>query len=92
MDLTAATYSGDLPQDVFPAGRSILIGSASQNYLAADDFNGLPRGGAVDIGAYRWEAGGNLGWTLSEGFKQKPMFFMDGFESGETSAWSSTNH
>jgi hypothetical protein len=90
-DLTAATYSGHLPQDVFPSDRSLLAASGDPSYLAADDFNGLPRGGAADIGAYRWEAGGNPGWDLAEGFKKFPTFFLDGFESADTSAWSITH-
>ena len=87
-DLVAASYSGDLPQEVFPTDRSLLVGSANPSYLAVDDFNGLPRNSAADVGAYRWEVGGNPGWQLSREFKQPPGFFRDGFESADTSGWS----
>ncbi len=90
LDLVAASYSGDLPQDVFPSAAGLLVGTASPTYLAADDFNGVPRSGSADIGAYRWVSGGNPGWTLAEAFKQLFPIFQDGFESGDKSYWSAT--
>ena len=79
LDLESASYSGSLPQDVFPTVGSILVGAASPTYLDLDDFNGLPRSGAPDIGAYRWAPGGNPGWTLAEDFKELVSIFTRGF-------------
>ena len=88
LDLSAASYSGDLPQDAIPATISQLVGSASPLYLATDDFNGRQRGGAADVGAYLWQADGNPGWTLAAEFKALLLIFLEGFESGDLSQWS----
>lgn len=90
LDLSAASYSGDLPQDAFPATVSQLVGSASPLYLATDDFNGRQRGGAADVGAYLWQADGNPGWTLAAEFKALLLIFLEGFESGDLSQWSAS--
>ncbi len=89
-DLTAASYSGQLPQDVYPKDAPRLVSGASMAYLAGDDFNALDRGRENDIGAYKWVPGGNPGWLLSASFKQLPAIFLDGFEFGDTSAWSTS--
>jgi uncharacterized protein (TIGR03382 family) len=65
-DLVAATFSGDVPNDVFPKAGGKLVGAADAMFLAADDFNGSPRSGSLDVGAYRFDAGGNPGWPLAE--------------------------
>ena len=90
LDLVAASYSGQLPQDIFPGGGSLLVGAASPTYLAVDDFNSLLRQGSADIGAYQWNPGGNPGWTLAEEFKELLLIFLEGFESGNLSNWSSS--
>lgn len=92
LDLVAASYSGHLPQDVFPAVGSLLMGAANPTYLALDDFNGLSRLGAADIGAYRSHPDGNPGWTLAEDFKELLLIFLEGFESGDLSGWSKSLH
>lgn len=89
LDLVAASYSGVLPQDVFPTVGSVLVGAANPAYLAPDDFNGLPRSRELDAGAYLWAAGGNPGWTLAEDFKVLASIFLEDFESGDLSNWSS---
>jgi hypothetical protein len=66
------------------------VGAASPTYLAVDDFNGLLRQGSADIGAYQWNPGGNPGWTLAEEFKELLLIFLEGFESGNLSNWSSS--
>lgn len=71
-DFVAASYSGALPNDVFPAAGSALIGAADAAHLAEDDFNGTQRAGALDVGAYKFDASGNPGWTFAEGFKDAP--------------------
>lgn len=68
-DLQAASY-GALPQEVFPSEVSRLIGAADPAYLVENDFNATPRADAPDVGAYKWNAGGNPGWKLGETFKQ----------------------
>ena len=88
LDLVAASYSGQLPQDVFPAAASLLVGAASTAYLASDDFNGRLRGGAADVGAYLWQPDGNPGWALAEDFKRLLTIFLDGFETADISRWS----
>lgn len=71
-DFVAATYSGGVPNDVFPAMGGLLVGAADATFVVVDDFNGTPREGAADIGAYRYDDAGNPGWVLSEAFKDAP--------------------
>ncbi|MEX1310311.1 MAG: right-handed parallel beta-helix repeat-containing protein [Candidatus Sulfomarinibacteraceae bacterium] len=89
-DLVDASYSGALPQDVFPANGSGLVGAADPSWRAGEDFNLAPRGSADDIGAYRAAGGGNPGWELTAGFKPSRWVFDDGFELGSTADWSAT--
>ena len=78
-DFSAASFSGQPPQDLVPAsGR--LVGSADAATLAVDDFNAIARFPRVDVGAYRNDPAGNLGWQLQPGFKQMDRIFADGFE------------
>jgi hypothetical protein len=91
VDLVDASYSGALPQDVFPASGSGLVGAADPAWRAVEDFNLAPRGPADDIGAYRAAGGGNPGWELAAGFKPSRWIFDDGFELGTTADWSSSS-
>jgi MYXO-CTERM domain-containing protein len=68
-DFVAAMYSGAPPNDVFPKTGSHLVGTADNAFLAMDDFNGTSRDGALDAGAYKYDAAGNPGWVLASGFK-----------------------
>jgi hypothetical protein len=68
-DFVSASFEGAPPMDVFPAVGSALQGAGSATYVPADDFNGTPRNGAADAGAYTFSAGGNPGWTLAPEFK-----------------------
>ncbi|MEJ7728598.1 MAG: right-handed parallel beta-helix repeat-containing protein [Polyangiaceae bacterium] len=68
-DFVSASYAGAPPMDVFPANGSALVGAGDPRYAATDDFNGTPRDGTADVGAYRFDAAGNPGWTLDGGFK-----------------------
>ncbi len=90
-DLVAASYSGGLPQDVFPAAVSGLTGAADPTWLAPQDFNLARRGLPGDIGAYRAAAGVNPGWTLAASFKPARWIFDDGFELGSTADWSAAS-
>ena len=78
-DFSAASFSGQPPQDLVPAsGR--LVGSADAATLAVDDFNAIARFPTVDVGAYRNDPAGNQGWQLQAGFKEMDRIFADGFE------------
>jgi len=79
-DFVAASYSGVPPQNVLPRLR--LPGSADVTWLPADDFDGVPRGASLDVGAYRARASDLPDWTLQAGFKQLQAIFADGFEAG----------
>ena len=68
-DMLNANYSGIPPIDVFPTVDGALIGAGSLNFAVIEDFNGTPRSGTVDAGAYSFQAGGNPGWQIGEGFK-----------------------
>ena len=69
-DFVAASYSGAVPNDVFPTADSALTGWADTAHLSAHDFNGTSRTGRGDVGAYAFAAEGNLGWPLQAGFKE----------------------
>jgi hypothetical protein len=68
-DFVAAHYNGAPPVDVFPKDASALIGNGATAYITKEDFNGIARHGVADAGAYRFQSGGNPGWTLGAGFK-----------------------
>jgi MYXO-CTERM domain-containing protein len=72
-DFVAASYAGAPPMDVFPKSGSALIGAGDAAHVATDDFNGTPRNGVADAGAYTFDASGNPGWPLGEGFKDAPI-------------------
>jgi MYXO-CTERM domain-containing protein len=57
---------------VFPASGSALVGVADVAHLVVDDFNATARDGQADVGAYKFDADGNPGWTLGPGFKDLP--------------------
>lgn len=68
-DFVAAHYNGEPPIDLFPRAGSVLVGAGDVAHVTTADFNGNPRNGVADVGAYRYEAGGNPGWTLAPAFK-----------------------
>jgi len=68
-DLVAGSYSGPPPIDAFPSPGSALIGAGIPSYVTATDFNGNPRNGIADAGAYKFDDNGNPGWTITSGFK-----------------------
>jgi hypothetical protein len=87
-DLVAASYTGALPQDVFPAAGSGLAGSGDPGWRIDGDFNLHRRAATDDIGAYRAAGGVNPGWALASDFKPARWIFDDGFELGSTVEWS----
>ena len=68
-DMISAGYSGSPPINPFPAPGSALIGAGNAAYVPATDFNGTPRNGSPDVGAYAYAPGGNPGWSIAAGFK-----------------------
>ena len=70
-DFVRAHTDGAPPIDVFPREGSALIGAGSSDYAIELDFNGIARQGTLDAGAYRFQPGGNPGWKLAAGFKQR---------------------
>jgi parallel beta-helix repeat protein len=68
-DFVNGHYNGAPPIDLFPTPVSALRGAGSSTYVTPEDFNGTSRAGVADAGAYKYDAGGNPGWTLGAGFK-----------------------
>ncbi|MGB5284331.1 MAG: right-handed parallel beta-helix repeat-containing protein, partial [Polyangiales bacterium] len=66
IDFVGASFTGAPPMNVFPTPAGALAAARSPVHVVADDFNGTPRAGAADIGAYRFSSDGNPGWELAE--------------------------
>ena len=69
IDLVAGNYSGPPHIDAFPSPSSALIGAGIASYVTATDFNGIPRNGIADVGAYKFNDNGNPGWMIFSEFK-----------------------
>lgn len=69
IDMVAGNYVGAPPVDTFPSPGSALINAGDAAYVTATDFNGTPRNGSADAGAYKFGNNGNPGWTITSGFK-----------------------
>ena len=75
-DMVNGNYAGAPPIDPFPTDASALTGAGVSAYTTPFDFNGNPRSGSSDAGAYHYQAGGNPGWIIGEDFKNgaaRPM-------------------
>lgn len=70
-DFINANYNGGPPIDLFPRTGGALVASGSSTYSAEFDFNATARSGTRDVGAYKYVASGNPGWTLQAGFKPR---------------------
>jgi len=68
-DFVNGNFNGAPPIDLFPKASSALIGAGTTQYVTDLDFNGTTRSGSRDAGAYKYQAGGNPGWTLAASFK-----------------------
>ena len=77
-DFFGASLSGTPPQNLIPKG-SLLPGMANAMPLPIDDFDGHPRSGHLDIGAYGANTAGTPGWTIQGAFKVLDEIFFDGF-------------
>lgn len=69
MDFVGANFGNTVPNDVFPSAGSALPAAGDAAHVVTDDFNGTLRQGAADVGAYKFDPGGNPGWVLQAGFK-----------------------
>jgi hypothetical protein len=70
-DFVQAHFRGAPPIDVFPKSGSALVGGGDAAHVTADDFNGTPRDGRADAGAYAYSATGNPGWRIAPAFKRR---------------------
>lgn len=68
-DFGGGHYGGAPPIDLFPAAGSALAGAGAAGHVTEFDFNGTPRGGVADAGAYAFDPDGNSGWKLAADFK-----------------------
>ncbi|MEL7296099.1 MAG: right-handed parallel beta-helix repeat-containing protein [Pseudomonadota bacterium] len=68
-DTVGGNYNGAPPLDVFPSTGSALINGGDTTYVVSTDFNGTPRAGSADAGAYRFDSDGNPGWQITADFK-----------------------
>jgi hypothetical protein len=68
-DFVDAHFNGTPPIGLFPGNDSALVGNGDSRYVTEQDFNGTSRDGNADAGAYRFDPGGNPGWTLAADFK-----------------------
>jgi len=68
-DFVNGHYNGTPPIDPFPSPGSALIAAGDAAHATAVDFNGTPRSGTPDAGAYAYDPNGNPGWQIAAGFK-----------------------
>ena len=59
--------------NAFPAIGSKLIAAGNVNHQPGIDYNLNTRAGSNDAGAYVFDAAGNSGWEVGEGFKFVPV-------------------
>ena len=64
-------------RDAFAIAGSTLIGAGDPAFVTDVDFNGTPRNGKLDVGAYVYDPSGNPGWQVTSGFKD-PVGFPSG--------------
>ncbi len=87
-DFVSAGYGGTPPVDVFPKTGAALLGTGAAPHVAADDFEGRPRNGVADVGAYAFAAG-PPSWAITAGFKSvvaSPEPSGDGGTNGGSSS------
>lgn len=90
-------------RSVYPRAGSRLIDAGSAAHVTSIDFNGTPRTGTPDAGAYNYSTAQNPGWTVVAGFKnvsQQPALPTLTFSGNPLSVstggstqltWSTTN-
>jgi hypothetical protein len=65
-------------RNLYPAPGSKLIDAGNAAYAPPDDFNGTPRTGTPEAGAYSWTQNANPGWPVTPGFKVPIDMLVDG--------------
>jgi parallel beta-helix repeat protein len=65
-------------RNVYPSANSKLLDIANAVYAPSDDFNGTPRTGVPEAGAYTWTQNANPGWPVAPGFKVPASVAVDG--------------
>jgi hypothetical protein len=91
-------------KNVYPTATSRLIDAGNATYGVSVDFNGTPRSGTPDAGAYEWTQATNPGWAVQPGFKgsstpapQNPTVTLSAnptsvaAQGTTTLTWSTTN-
>ena len=68
-DVENGSYAGAPPMDLFPRAGSPLVAGGDVTYVTGDDYNGRPRNGVADVGAYAFAPGGNPGPAIGPGIK-----------------------
>ena len=77
VDMVGGNFNGAPPIDPFPAPGGALVAAGNSGYATETDFNGEPRNGVADAGAYKFSQDGNPGWVISEDFKTSSNIFAD---------------
>jgi len=91
-DFVSAGYGGAPPMDVFTKAGSALLTAGNATHVVADDFEGRPRKGVADVGAYAFAAG-PPSWPITADFKSpvaSPAPSGDGGTDGGPSGGSSS--
>ena len=57
-------------RNLYPSADSALLGAGDPAHASIYDFNGIPRRGNADAGAYHWTGEKNPGWMVAPGFKK----------------------
>jgi len=71
----AQDFVADEILDVYPHADSTLLDAGDSARAPSDDFNGTPRSGGTDAGAYGWSGGVNPGWRVTDALKDPPPAF-----------------
>jgi Right handed beta helix region len=85
-DFIAANESGTVPNNVFPKIMGALVSKSDASLQPSEDFDGTPRAGSSDVGAYKYDASGMPKWPLAAAFKG----IMDGAGPGGSDAGTSS--
>lgn len=73
-DITADFEDADYTskRNVYPKAGGKLIAAGDPTFAVEDDFNGTPRAGSADVGAYKFDGSGNPQPPVVPGFKNTP--------------------
>ncbi|MBL8199384.1 MAG: right-handed parallel beta-helix repeat-containing protein [Chromatiales bacterium] len=65
----AQDFLNPAARNFYPTATAPLLGAGNAVQQPVDDFNGTPRQGTADAGAYLRTTAGNPGWAVGPGFK-----------------------